>query len=48
MIGVPIKDRDTGQRRYPQPTGVIEILEQRGFQTDEPRRKGNIHYEEYW
>jgi ferredoxin--NADP+ reductase len=50
MIGVPYKDKDTGQRTYPQPLGVIEILEQRGFHTDEPSAKmvGNLHFEEYW
>jgi ferredoxin--NADP+ reductase len=50
MIGVPEKDRATGQRVYPQPTGVIEILEKRGFQVDQPQAKikGNIHFEEYW
>jgi ferredoxin--NADP+ reductase len=50
MIGVPQIDRMTGQRTYPTPTGVIEILEQRGFQTDQHQRKiqGNIHFEEYW
>jgi ferredoxin--NADP+ reductase len=50
MIGVPQKDRETGQRAYPQPLGVIEILERRGFQTDQPQLKikGNIHFEEYW
>jgi ferredoxin--NADP+ reductase len=50
MIGVPVKDRDTGQWAYPQPPGVIEILERRGFQADRPnvKLKGNIHFEEYW
>jgi ferredoxin--NADP+ reductase len=50
MIGVPGKDRETGVRFYPKPTGVIELLEQRGFQVDQAniRLKGNIHYEEYW
>jgi ferredoxin--NADP+ reductase len=50
MIGVPEKDRQTGQRVYPRPLGVIEILEQRGFKVDQPniKVKGNIHYEEYW
>jgi ferredoxin--NADP+ reductase len=50
MIGVPDKDRETGRRVYPQPPGVIEILEQRGFQPDQPplKIKGNVHYEEYW
>jgi ferredoxin--NADP+ reductase len=50
MIGVPEKDRLTGQRVYPQPLGVIEVLEKRGFQVDQPalKIKGNLHYEEYW
>jgi ferredoxin--NADP+ reductase len=50
MIGVPQKDRDTGERIFPQPPGVIEILEKRGFQMDQPNQKikGNLHYEEYW
>lgn len=50
MIGVPQKDRATGQRVYPKPTGVVEVLEQRGFQADQAniKFKGNIHFEEYW
>jgi ferredoxin--NADP+ reductase len=50
MIGVPSKDKDTGRLVYPQPTGVVEILERRGFQADQPqvKVKGNIHFEEYW
>jgi ferredoxin--NADP+ reductase len=50
MIGVPVKDRATGQRLYPTPLGVIEILERRGFHADQPQAKikGNIHFEEYW
>jgi ferredoxin--NADP+ reductase len=50
MIGVPQKDRHSGARVYPKPLGVIEILEGRGFRTDQPQLKlpGNIHYEEYW
>jgi ferredoxin--NADP+ reductase len=50
MIGVPIKDRETGTLSYPQPLGVIEILENRGFKMDQPAQKfkGNIHVEEYW
>jgi ferredoxin--NADP+ reductase len=50
MIGVPVKDPRSGKRTYPQPTGVIELLEQRGFQVDQPHAKikGNIHFEEYW
>jgi ferredoxin--NADP+ reductase len=50
MIGVPVKDRATGVQTYPQPPGVIELLERRGFQTDQPaaKVKGNMHFEEYW
>jgi ferredoxin--NADP+ reductase len=50
MIGVPVKDKETGRRVYPPPPGVIEILEQRGFQADQPaaKVKGNVHFEEYW
>jgi ferredoxin--NADP+ reductase len=50
MIGVPTKDRATGETVYPQPLGVIEILERRGFQVDQHnvKFKGNIHFEEYW
>jgi ferredoxin--NADP+ reductase len=50
MIGVPEKDRETGERRYPKPLGIIEILERRGFQVDQaqPKVHGNIHFEEYW
>lgn len=50
MIGVPVKDPQTGERTYPKPLGVIEALERRGFQVDQPQAKikGNIHFEEYW
>lgn len=50
MIGVPTKDPTTGERTYPHPLGVIEILEKRGFECDQPalKKKGNLHYEEYW
>jgi len=50
MIGVPARDKETGTKNYPTPTGVIEILEQRGFQADVSaiKFKGNIHFEEYW
>lgn len=50
MIGVPLRDKETGTKTYPEPTGVIEILEKRGFQADVSaiKFKGNIHFEEYW
>jgi ferredoxin--NADP+ reductase len=50
MIGVPARDKETGATTYPQPAGVIEILEARGFRADVSamKIKGNIHFEEYW
>ena len=50
MIGVPHKDKGTGARTYPEPVGVIEVLERRGFQADVAAAKvrGNVHFEEYW
>jgi ferredoxin/flavodoxin---NADP+ reductase len=50
MIGAPEKDRHSGELIYPKPTGVIEILEGRGFETDRPaiKLRGNIHFEKYW
>jgi ferredoxin--NADP+ reductase len=50
MIGVPTRDRETGATTYPQPVGVIEVLEKRGFAADvsATKFKGNIHFEEYW
>jgi ferredoxin--NADP+ reductase len=50
MIGVPQRDRATGATTYPQPTGLIELLERRGFAADNAvaRVKGNVHFEEYW
>jgi ferredoxin--NADP+ reductase len=50
MIGVPVRDRETGATTYPQPVGVIEVLEGRGFRADvsATKFKGNVHFEEYW
>jgi ferredoxin/flavodoxin---NADP+ reductase len=50
MIGVPARDKETGAVTYPQPKGVIEVLESRGFKADVSamKFKGNIHFEEYW
>jgi ferredoxin--NADP+ reductase len=50
MIGVPSRDSASGELSYPQPPGVVELLEHRGFQGDRPHAKivGNIHFEEYW
>lgn len=46
MIGLPAKG-PTG-RLFPQPTGMVEILEQAGLALDEPSRRGQIHFEKYW
>jgi ferredoxin--NADP+ reductase len=50
MIGAPTVSAETGARGYPQSTGVVEVLENRGFRTDDPRGRvrGNIHFEKYW
>lgn len=50
MIGVPQRDKTTGATIYPQPVGVIEILEKRGFMADNAaaKIKGDVHFEEYW
>ena len=47
MIGVPHHTHDES-RRYPSPGGMIEVLEQLGFQIDQPHHRGNIHFERYW
>ena len=47
MIGLPARTR--GQPpRYPKPTGMVELLEKRGFQIDRAGEPGNIHFEKYW
>ena len=46
MVGIPKEEH--GQRIYPQPTGVIELLERVGFQSDSAGQPGNIHFEKYW
>jgi ferredoxin/flavodoxin---NADP+ reductase len=48
MIGLPKEDEETGELTYPKPTGVVEILTERGFTLDHRKTKGNLHYEEYW
>jgi ferredoxin--NADP+ reductase len=46
MIGLPTEDN--AQLTYPKPTGVTEILTERGFRLDSRKERGNLHYEEYW
>lgn len=47
MIGLP-ESGDDGESTFPEPTGVVELLVDRGFTLDERGRPGNIHFEEYW
>lgn len=47
MIGIPSVD-DEGNRYYPQPTGVVELLERRGFHAAGHGQVGDIHFEKYW
>jgi len=47
MIGVPHHTHDPA-RRYPRPTGMVEVLERRGFRVDQSHEPGNIHFEKYW
>ncbi len=46
MIGVP--EEVDGELRFPETTGVVELLTERGFTIDRRNAPGNIHYEEYW
>jgi ferredoxin--NADP+ reductase len=47
MIGVPLRS-EGGTWSYPQPKGMVQVLEQFGFRADFPRQPGNIHFEKYW
>ena len=47
MVGVPLHTRDE-TKRYPQPVGMIELLEKRGFKIDRADDPGQIHFEKYW
>ncbi len=46
MIGRP--EVVEGKKIYPQPIGIIEILEKKGFSIHMPTQHGNIHFEAYW
>jgi ferredoxin/flavodoxin---NADP+ reductase len=46
MIGLP--EWDDGEPIWPEPTGVAELLTDRGFTLDRRGVEGNVHYEEYW
>ncbi len=47
MIGLPEEGED-GSVTFPETTGVIELLVERGFTIDRRNEPGNIHFEEYW
>ncbi len=46
MIGLP--EEEDGKLVFPETTGVVELLVERGFTLDRRNSPGNIHYEEYW
>ncbi len=46
MIGLPTWNGD--RPRFPEATGVCELLVERGFRLDRRTVRGNVHYEEYW
>jgi ferredoxin--NADP+ reductase len=46
MIGLPVWEGEAP--RFPEATGVCELLHGRGFTLDRRGRLGNVHYEEYW
>ena len=47
MIGVPRHTHNMADR-YPQPVGMVEVLERKGFRIDQPHEPGNVHFEKYW
>ena len=46
MIGLPTEE--DGQVTFPDTTGVVQLLTERGFTLDHRNQRGNVHYEEYW
>ena len=46
MIGLP--EEVGGELHYPEVTGVVQLLTERGFTIDHRKTRGNIHFEEYW
>jgi len=46
MIGLPEGPPESPE--WPEPTGVVQLLVERGFKLDRRGDPGNIHYEEYW
>jgi len=46
MIGPP--EQVEGATQFPETTGVVELLVDRGFSVDSRKSPGNVHFEEYW
>lgn len=46
MIGVPRWENDAAV--FPEPTGVCQLLSERGFDIDRHGHAGNVHTEKYW
>ena len=46
MIGLPEWEDD--EPRFPERTGVSQLLHEQGFRIDRRGSSGNVHYEEYW
>lgn len=46
MIGVPRWENDAAV--FPEPTGVCQLLSERGFDIDRHGHVGNVHTEKYW
>jgi ferredoxin--NADP+ reductase len=46
LIGPP--RRLQGKRVFPESTGMVELLEERGFNADPDRGPVNVHHERYW
>jgi len=47
MIGIP-KKGSNGELEFPPNPGMVELLLSQGFDLDQPREPGNIHFEKYW
>jgi len=46
MIGLP--EEEEGKLVFPETTGVIELLVEKGFTVNSRNQPGNIYFEEYW
>lgn len=47
MVGQPQRGTDE-ELIFPEPLGMVEVLTERGFRLDLPRKAGNVHTETYW